>query len=627
MYCVTVVAIVVCCVVVVGSAHAAPVDAGDDVTGGQSLWEYCRSNKNVLEFSTLVMASQVDRYFGPESDLDHAAQSLRALGVTRVFLETIRSGHRAARENLERGRDFLKAQGFEVGAAITTTWGEGFGEHASDSRTWICYSKEKSQRDLAEITAFSASLFDEVMFDDFLATSCTCDVCRDLKGDRTWWQYRTELMRDVSKNFIIPSAKKANPNVDLIIKYPQWYDKFHEFGYNVTDETALFDHIWIGTETRTPTTRRFGFVEPYESIVVYRWLSDVGGTKTRGAWFDTGDCDPGHYVIQAYQSVLAGAREVLFFNFGSAIVEPGAEKFRTPLGAAIPRLFELASAMKGLPPQGIYAYKPPHSSGGNEEYIYDFIGMLGLPLLPVAHFPEDGPVLLTTQAATDPEIAIKVARLLDGGGTAVATPAFLLAVRESAPELVARFGTGPSERATKPLVANKFEFQGETASCDRKIEIGAAWKEDKADLLIRAGLDDNRRVPFLTRMVGPNGEQAFVLNVRTRQFRNDLLVDTPIEFVYMPEPVVNELRRPFWEPLGLKVESPSRVGLYPFSRRLLVIGNYNLSPVSVTLSFLDGTPGKVRSLWGGEALPVEKDNTLTIEVPPMDYRGVAYSTD
>ena len=629
MYCVTVAAVVLSCLAVIGSAHAASAgESTENVPGSSSLWEYCRVHKDVLEFSTLVTARQVDRYFGLESDLEHAARCLRRLGVSRVFLETIRGGYRSKRENLERGRDFLKAQGFDVGAAITTTWGEGFGERASGSRTWICYAKEKSQHDLAEISAFSASLFDEVMYDDFLATSCTCDVCRKLKGDRPWWQYRTELMREVADKYIIAPAKEANPKVDLIIKYPQWYDKFHEFGYNVTDETALFDHIWIGTETRTPTTPRFGFVEPYESIVVFRWLSDIAGPKRRGAWFDTGDCDPDHYVIQAYQSVLAGAREVLFFNFGSVVVHPDGEKFRRPLEAAIPRLFELASAMKGLSPQGIYAYKPPHSAGGNEEYIYDFIGMLGLPLLPVAHFPADGAsVLLTLQAASDPDIAAKVNRLLDGGGTAVATPGFLLAVQGAAPGLAARFGTGPSERADTLLVASQFHFRGKTVGGDRRIEIGAAWKEEKADLLISAELDNNGQVPLLTRMVSPNGDQAFILNLRTHHFPNDLLVHIPVEFVHMPEPVANELRRPFWEPLGLKVEAPSRVGFYPFGRRLLVIGNYNLFPARVTVSFINGAPMKPRSLWDKRDLQVQNGTSLTIDVPPMEYRGLVCPAD
>ena len=40
-----------------------------------------------------------------------------------------------------------------------------------------------------------------------------------------------------------------NPSVRFD-DYPQWYDRFHERGYEVTRQTEDFDRIWVGTETR-----------------------------------------------------------------------------------------------------------------------------------------------------------------------------------------------------------------------------------------------------------------------------------------------------------------------------------------------------------------------------------------
>ena len=42
----------------------------------------------------------------------------------------------------------------------------------------------------------------------------------------------------------------VNPKVRIIVKYPCWYDDFHERGYDVIRETADFDRIWVDTETR-----------------------------------------------------------------------------------------------------------------------------------------------------------------------------------------------------------------------------------------------------------------------------------------------------------------------------------------------------------------------------------------
>ena len=51
-------------------------------------------------------------------------------------------------------------------------------------------------------------------------------------GD-TWEDYRCELMAGLSQQRLLAAAKRVNPKARLIIKYPQWYDRFHERGYDV----------------------------------------------------------------------------------------------------------------------------------------------------------------------------------------------------------------------------------------------------------------------------------------------------------------------------------------------------------------------------------------------------------
>jgi len=71
-----------------------------------------------------------------------------------------------------------------------------------------------------------------------------CDAARKAKtvkignqaypvaGD-TWEAYRCELMARLSQDRLLAAAKRVNPQARLIIKYPQWYDQFHERGYEV----------------------------------------------------------------------------------------------------------------------------------------------------------------------------------------------------------------------------------------------------------------------------------------------------------------------------------------------------------------------------------------------------------
>jgi hypothetical protein len=52
-------------------------------------------------------------------------------------------------------------------------------------------------------------------------------------------------MAHLSRERIRAPARRVNPQVRLIIKYPQWYDRFHERGDDVIRQTADFDRIWV----------------------------------------------------------------------------------------------------------------------------------------------------------------------------------------------------------------------------------------------------------------------------------------------------------------------------------------------------------------------------------------------
>ena len=85
---------------------------------------------------------------------------------------------------------------------------------------------------------------------------------------------------------------------------------------------------------------------PTEGYINFRWLSTVAGPKTGGAWFDSIDCTAQNYLDQAYQSVLAGARELTLFSLDSLMrIHPG----QALLEAALPNLTELAEKVRGRP--------------------------------------------------------------------------------------------------------------------------------------------------------------------------------------------------------------------------------------------------------------------------------------
>ncbi|HID55735.1 TPA: hypothetical protein EYP37_04340 [Candidatus Poribacteria bacterium] len=377
------------------------------------LWDMAREKREVLTFSTLFTAQNVRDYLSSDEGIAQAIDWCRRTAVTKVYIESFRNGYTAERKTLERARDRFKGAGFEVAGCVTTT---NLGKRSTGWSIIACYTDKETQERLQRIFEYTASMFDLIMIDDFLFTDCQCQECQLAKGDRSWAQYRCDLMTRISRERIIEPAKSVNPKARIIIKYPQWYDNFHNRGYDVVRETEVFDYIWVGTETRDPDNERWGRKAQYEAYYIMRWLGEIGGEKTGGGWFDPFGTSPPTYLEQARQTVLADAREVLLFCYGALQRDTGPANIQH-LRREIPYLYDLADIVRGEPILGISAPKPPNSDPGNEPYVFDFVGMLGLPLVPTAGIePEASDALfLSYHALKDEDLKDKLLSTLDSG--------------------------------------------------------------------------------------------------------------------------------------------------------------------------------------------------------------------
>ncbi|MEJ2703568.1 MAG: hypothetical protein P8Z79_14110 [Sedimentisphaerales bacterium] len=375
----------------------------------QPLWDLANQKKDLLRIATLFTAQNVRDHLSSEEGLDKAVEWCKKTGVTHVFIESFRSNYTAERSTLLHAKARFKAEGFDVSGCVTTT---NVGKPSTGWNLISCYTDKKTQDHLQQIFEYAASMFDEIMIDDFLFCDCQCDECKAARGDRSWAKYHCDLMVEVSRDRILGPARAVNPNVKIIIKYPQWYDDFHNRGYEVLRETANYDRIWVGTETRDYTNKRWGGKVQYEGYYIMRWLGEIGGAKTGGGWFDPYGTTENTYVEQARQTVLADAKEMLLFCYGSLLQDTGpanVEKLR----AEIPGLFKLAELVRNKPIKGVIAPKPPNSDAYDEQYVFDFVGMLGLPLVPTATIkPDAEAAFFSVHALKDPAFTGKLDKML-----------------------------------------------------------------------------------------------------------------------------------------------------------------------------------------------------------------------
>ncbi len=400
-------AAVIICILAISSAGRA-----------QSLWDLAQQNKEALRIATLFDARDVQRRLSTDQGIDDAIDWCKKTGVTHAFIESFRDGYTAERQALEHARDRFRAAGFDVSGCVTPT------KVGKDSTGWTsiaCYTDEPTQKHIQEIFEFTATMFEEIMIDDFWFTDCQCDDCRKARGEKSWADFRCDLMTQVSRDRILKPARAVNPNVKIIIKYPQWYDQFHNRGYEVVRETADFDRIWVGTETRDYADKRWGGTVQYEAYYLMRWLGVIGGAKCGGGWFDPFGTHEARYVEQARQTVLADAKEMLLFCYGALQRDTGpanVEKLRTE----VPGLFQLAKLVRNQPLRGIAAPKPPNSDAYNEQYVYDLVGMLGLPLVPTNEIRTDvKAAFLPVHAFKDPQLRKKLSTMLNAGTPVLTT--------------------------------------------------------------------------------------------------------------------------------------------------------------------------------------------------------------
>lgn len=571
---------------------------------------FALKHRDDLTLSTYITAHSVERLLSTPEGRREATSLLKANGITKAYIEVYRSGLVVAPELLSSVKDYFDQQGFDVVGGIATVPGKGFGVKQEGQLGWFNWQNPKTQEDLKQVMLDVAPIFDTFIIDDFLCTGDTSLESKTSKGDQSWSAYRRSLLTELATSIFIDPARSVNPDIHMIIKYPQWYDRFHLFGYDVERGPELFDEVWVGTETRGQYTQRFGFVQPYEGFVNYQWIASLSGDKIGGAWFDHGDCDRQDFIEQAYQSVLAGANEIVIFNYGSFVNGHSGHHL---LRMDFEKLVRLASTIKSSPVVGIPAYKPPHSDAGGDLYIMDFVGMFGIPLLPVSTYPEDAEtIFLPTQAASDPDIVEKVKASYDHGARLIVTAGFLAQIEDGG-TLSALAGIVKPEIA--PLGADGIMIDDQEECLTGLLDLESDIILTDGTILLEAK-SHGIGIPFFTKS---SDGHLFVFNSHT--FSEDdfkavgevLLCPRQLGLLELPQDWSDKLRDVFNAALKLELDAPARVTMQPLENGDVVLHNYNQHTIEIALA---GLPeGNYSDLFKNQEISLSPGNDK-IEMPP-----------
>lgn len=372
-------------------------------------------------YNNFKVAAYVFAYYLAEASEEEILQGIEffknSIHLDKVYLENHRSVVDIPVEKMRKVKKLFNDNGIETSGGITSTVLVD-GKRKPALFDSFCYTDPAHRQKYLQIVRELASVFDEIILDDFFFSACRCEMCIEAKGKMSWKDYRLKLMEDFSKE-IVDLAKSVNPNVNFIIKYPNWYESYQETGYNPGKQKDIFDMIYTGTETREPFYSA-QHLQRYESYSIIRLMENTAPGRNGGGWIDPWGSwnNINQFLEQADLTFYAKAKELMLFNFTHLL-----DTTMLPaLGQRLKRTDRMVSMMGN--PVGVSAWEPFDADG--EDQVYNYLGMGGVAVEPSPYFNENASsVLLTQSSAYAPDAMEKLEAYVRKGGNAVITVGFL----------------------------------------------------------------------------------------------------------------------------------------------------------------------------------------------------------
>lgn len=545
--------------------------------------------------------------------------------LDKIYLETHRDAFIVPEKTIKKVKKFFLSKGLDVGGGITYTRSE-----PTDFETYS-YARKNEREQVKHIAEYTARFFDDFILDDFFFIDLKNDDEIAAKGSMSWTEYRLRQMSDAGRQLVVEPAKKVNPKVKVIIKYPNWYDHFHGLGFNLEEEPTYFDGIWTGTETRDPGSAQH--LQNYLSYNIVRYFDNIAPGKNGGGWVDAGGIQMSmdRYAEQLHLTMLSKTPEIILWNYMQLAEVKIRPEMRAPwqsVGGNSFRYDEMVAPFTkdGLTiipttmarfanvtlhqtdkligqlgkPIGLVSYKPYHSSG--EDFLQNYLGMIGLPMDMYPQWQQDKQqILLTQQAAKDPQIVEKIKEQLKKGGDVMITTGLLKVIKDQLADVVELYC------GDLKAIVNDFGWFGKS---EREFIIpqvkyftNDAWEVVSAGRPLNGGVSG---YPILLRDTYSKG-MLFVLTIPD-DFGN--LYDYPAG-------ALNVIRRAMSKDVGAYIEGPSKVALFPYDNKTLVVENFNDSAVSLRV-VVNAKVNSLRDLLTGQQMK-------PIEVKPSRNRFVGYA--
>ena len=572
------------------------------------------------------------------------ARAMSQVPFDKVYIEGYRDNHFASDAEIEAVKRRFQAKGIEVAGGVTLAAGGFNGQFMT-----FDYESPRDRDTCRRAMELMARHFDHVILDDFTFYTSKSDADIRAKGTRTWTDYRIATMRKVSKDLIIGPARAVNPNVKIVIKYPNWYEHFQGLGFDLAQQPEMFDGIYAGTETRDPVITD-QLLQQYESYNIIRYFSTLRKDGLNGGgWVDTYSIRyVDRYAEQLWDTMLAKAPEITLFNWHPAAQDTPAVAGDRPwagqatsfdwdrivadwksahpdakappgwglaAGAALKQIDAVLDQLGN--PTGIASYRPANASSA-EDFLHNYLGNVGIPIALTARFPADAQTMLLTQAAaTDPDVLNKVKRQLEAGKVVFVTSGFVKATQDPRrkdrgfQDLVEVYATG-----NQVLVNDYYNGygagNGESLRDDPKVA-------PRDVLFPELHYFTNDAWPIVRGVAGARGFPVLLMNRYSKGVLYVLSIPSNIGDLYsMPPGVMNSVKKYLLADAPVRIEAPAGVSLFTYDNGAYVIQSFRDTATTVKVvkhQAAGGTRPLAAAVPGGGA-----DTVSDVVIPPHSFR-------
>lgn len=536
-----------------------------------------------------------------------------AIKFDTVWLETYVGGQTTDEADVLKVKQFFQSKGIKTFGGIMAD-GDGTGNHS------FCWADPAQREKFLNVVAYTAKMFDEIIFDDMFMYNCRGQMDQKARGTRGWTEYRLDELADIAA-MTVKTAKGVNPNITLILKPPNWYDEYQFSGYNMAVEPKLFNMIYTGNETRD-AENTVQYLQSYQSFGLVRYFEHLKPGEMGGGWVDFGAASLDRIAEQFEDTLLAKAKQITIWHWSDlvqSLQEPDGSSKLTGLNADLAgNSFENIDAILGKlgTPIGVASYKPPNSTG--EMYLQSYLGMIGIPMDMYPEFPADhDTILLTEQAKADSQIVDKIWQHLNAGKTVVMTSGLVKALQgKGMDQLVDVEDNG------RTVITNKFAFKrriGEEPnnyyySQSDVILPQIAYGIVDIDPIIQAIYKDDSRSPVLLQLQGLLKGRLFIL----------VIPENDSDLYQLPQEILTQIRKELMGDVPVYLDCPSKISLFTYDNNTFVTRSY-LTNASSYKIVIKKPLAKLFDLQTGAELHGYVDGDTTVfEVLQMPYTYVAY---